>query len=74
MKKQLAALIFSGMVSVSCMAQSSMASTVSYSDFEGTYGMNHDGWHGTLELDGRSGDSIEGISPYYRHIHRRKRK
>ncbi|SLM29705.1 exported hypothetical protein [Desulfamplus magnetovallimortis] len=63
MKKYLNTFVISVIVSVAFIAQSSFAATVSYTDFGGTYGMNHDGWEGVLELEADTGDSIEQIPP-----------
>ena len=62
MKKYLTTLIISAIVCFSFSVQSTFASNVDYTDFSGSYGMNHDGWEGTLELEASLGDYIEQIA------------
>lgn len=62
MKKHLITLIISTIACFTFNVANTFASNVFYTDFSGSYGMNHDGWQGTLELKASSGDYIEQIA------------
>lgn len=54
--------MISAMVCIFLNAGSVFASNIDYTDFSGSYGMNHDGWEGELELEATLGNYIEQMA------------